>query len=386
MKKSLKKGLILGLAFFMAVGIGVACKRTKALAETVSVVTPTKVTDYASEIIPAQVDITLPGKNAASQNVIVPLRVEQAGVVSVQAAVTAGGTATIEMAIFSDESCTQAVGAVTSIPSGINQIISKDFSIDKAAVYYLRFKWTSIVPETSASITMKTVAYNGKAVTLGNVMQPIYTGTGAKKLYHKIVVKKNKYVVIKGNEIRESGNSLQTSDLYFQLCNAKKIPLYNGHLSNLNLYMENFALKKGTYYVAVSSSQRYQLLAQQFNWKNKGGKNKKKAVLIKKGKIVQGMSLMSDKIGKTKWYKVRLKKKSKLRISIVAACTGVTQNMKVTVVPAKKGHRLINNSFIFGSTGKKISSRKKLSKGTYYIKISKVTSSVSCCYAIKYMK
>jgi len=95
---------------------------------------------------------------------------------------------------------------------------------------------------------------------------------------------------------------------------------------------------------------------------------------------------MSDKIGKTKWYKIRLKKKSKLRISIVAACTGGTQNMKVTVVPAKKGHRLINNSFIFGSTGKKISSSKKLSKGTYYIKISKVTSSVSCCYAIKYMK
>ena len=207
-----------------------------------------------------------------------------------------------------------------------------------------------------------------------------------KTLYHKLVVKKSGLVAICGNEYRESGTSLQAAGLNVQLCNAKKKPLHNAYLSNLNTYTEKYALKKGTYYVAVSSSQRYQLKAESKAWKDKSGKNKKKAATIKKGKSADGMVMVNEGMKKGDWYKVKLTKRSKLRINITAACTGVVSNLKVQIIPANRHYTLINSTSLIGNKGKKLASRNKLAAGTYYIKVSKVTKSASGVYRIKFVK
>ena len=250
----------------------------------------------------------------------------------------------------------------------------------------MRFKWSSIVPDGAATIKLVTYAYAGQEVTLKNIFQPVFIGNTGKTLYHKLVVKKSGLVAICGNEYRESGTSLQAAGLNIQLCNAKKKPLHNAYLSSLNTYTEKYALKKGTYYVAVSSSQRYQLKAESKAWKDKSGKSKKKAATIKKGKSADGMVMVNEGMKKGDWYKVKLTKRSKLRINITAACTGVVSNLKVQIIPANRHYTLINSTSLIGNKGKKLASRNKLAAGTYYIKVSKVTKSASGVYRIKFVK
>lgn len=387
MKKSLKKVLSMVLALAMTAGmVSGAANVSNAKAETTAMINPPVVTDYASLPTPAQTTVTLQGKSATTPNVVVPVRVEKPGVVEVAAAVTSGAAASIEMGFFSDQNCNTSAGTSNTMAAGSTQIVDKTFIAPAAATYYVRFKWSSVVPNGAATIKLVAYSYSGQEVTLTNTFQPVFTGNTGKTLYHKLVVKKNGLVVICGNEYRENGTALQASGLNAQLCNAKKVPLHNAYLSNLNSYTEKYALKKGTYYVAVASSQRYQLKAETKAWKDKSGKSKKKAKVIKKGKSANGMVLINEGMKKGDWYKVKLTKRSKLRINISAACTGVVSNLKVQIIPANRHYTLINSTSLIGNKGKKLASRNTLAAGTYYIKVSKVTKSASGVYRIKFAK
>lgn len=386
MKKSLKKVLSLVLSLALAVGTTAGADVRKAQAETKAVMDLPVVMDYASQLVPAQASLTLQGKSAGTPDVIVPVRVENAGVVEVAAVVTTGGAASIEMGFFSDQNCTVSAGGATTIAAGSTQAVDKYYPVDKAGVYYVRFKWSYRVPDNAASIDFAGQAYYGEETALSSIFKPIYVGNAAKKLYHKVVVKKNGVVAICGNEYREVSGGVQASALNVQLCNAKKKPLHNAYLNTLNNYTEKYALKKGTYYVAVASSQRYQLKAQSVAWKDKGGSNKKKAQVIKKGKSADGMVTLTDSTKKADWYKIRLAKRSKMKLKISTACTGVSYNLKVQIIPANRHYKLLNNSSLLRDGGKKLSSRGKLAAGTYYIKITKMTKAASGGYRVKFMK
>lgn len=386
MKKSLKKVLSLVLSLALAAGMAAGINVQKTQAETTAVINLPVVMDYASQMVPAQTTLTLPGKSAGAQEVIVPVNVENAGVVQIAAQVTTGGAATIEMGFFSDQNCMVSAGGATTIAVGSTQAVDKYYPVDKAGVYYVRFKWSYRVPDNAATINILGQAYYGEEATLNSIFKPIYVGNATKKLYHKIVVKKKGVVMICGNEYREVSGGVQASGLNVQLCNAKKKPLHNAYLNTMNNYAEKYALKKGTYYVAVASSQRYQLKTQTVAWKDKGGKNKKKAKVIKKGKSADGMITLTDSTKKTDWYKIRLAKRSKMKLKIITACTGVSSNLKVQIIPANSRYKLINNSFLLRDGGKRLSSRGKLAAGTYYIKISKLTKAASGGFRVKFMK
>ena len=97
MKKSLKKVLSMVLALAMTAGVvSGAGNVSDVKAETASIVNPPVVTDYASLPTPAQATVTLQGKSSVTPNVVVPLRVENPGVVEVAAAVTSGAAASID--------------------------------------------------------------------------------------------------------------------------------------------------------------------------------------------------------------------------------------------------------------------------------------------------
>lgn len=389
MKKSLKKVLSMVLTLAMAAGVvSGAGNVNSAKAETVAMVTPAVVTDFASLPTPAQATVTLQGKNAQTQipNVIVPIRVEKRGVIEIGATVTTGAAASIEMGFFSDQNCTKSAGSSTTIASGSTQVIDKTFTVETAATYYVRFKWSSTVPAGAATIKMLAYAYSGTEMTLTSTFQPVFNGDGVNTLYHKLNVKKTGFVAICGNEYRESGTSLMASSLSFKIRNAKKKALHNGYLSSLNNYTEKYALKKGTYYVAVTSSQRYQLKAESRAWKDQGGKSKKKAKTIKRGKSANGTVLLTEGTKKADWYKIKLPKKSKMKIKIATACTGTASVMKVQIIPANRHYTLINSSSLVADKGKTLASRNKLKAGTYYIKVTKLTKSTSGVYRIKFMK
>ena len=377
--------MVLTLAMVAGVVSG-AGNVNSAKAETAAMITPAAVTDFASLPTPAQTTVTLQGKGAVTPNVVIPVRVEKAGVIEVGATVTSGAAASIEMGFFSDQNCTKSAGSNTTIASGSTQLIDKTFVVETAATYYVRFKWFSMIPNGAATIKLLAYAYSGTEMTLTNTFQPVFVGNGVTTLYHKINVKKNGFVAVCGNEYRESGTALQASGLSYKLCDAKKKPLHNGYLSSLNNYTEKYALKKGTYYVAVASSQRYQLKAESRAWKDQSGKNKKKAKAIKRGKSADGTVLLTEGTKKADWYKVKLKKSSKLKIKIATACTGTASVMKVQIIPANRHYTLINSSSLVADKGKKLASRNKLKAGTYYIKVTKLTKSASGVYRIKFMK
>lgn len=386
MKKSLKKVLSLVLSLALAAGVAAGTNVQKTQAETTAVMNLPVVMDYASQMVPAQTTLTLPGKSAGTQEVIVPVNVENAGVVAVTAQVATGGAATIEMGFFSDQNCTVSAGGAATIAAGSTQAVDKDYPVDKAGVYYVRFKWSYRVPDNAASIRFEGKTYYGEEATLGSIFQPVYVGNASKKLYHKVVVKKKGVVMICGNEYREVTGGVQAAGLTVQLCNAGKKPLHNAYLNTMNNYIEKYALKKGTYYVAVATSQKYQLKTQTLSWKDKGGRNKKKAKMIKKGKTAYGMITLTDSMKKTQWYKIRLAKRSKMKLKISTACTGTFSNLKVKIIPANRHYKLINNSFPLRDGGKRLTSRSKLAAGTYYIKITKLTKAASGVYGVKFMK
>ena len=92
--------------------------------------------------------------------------------------------------------------------------------------------------------------------------------------------------------------------------------------------------------------------------------SRKKAPTLKKNKTVKGLICNSDKEKNAKWYKFNVKKKS---------------NVKVTL--KYKGHGMDYDMALYNKKGKKIESsqdqktlKKKLKKGTYYIKVGKSLS------------
>ena len=190
--------MVLTLAMAAGVVSG-AGNVNSAKAETVAMVTPAVVTDFASLPTPAQATVTLQGKNAQTQipNVIVPIRVEKRGVIEIGATVTTGAAASIEMGFFSDQNCTKSAGSSTTIASGSTQVIDKTFTVETAATYYVRFKWSSTVPAGAATIKMLAYAYSGTEMTLTSTFQPVFNGDGVNTLYHKLNVKKTGFDGIK---------------------------------------------------------------------------------------------------------------------------------------------------------------------------------------------
>lgn len=357
----------------------------RAGAETLTTLETPTVTDFAAQITSAQATVTLQGGTATASDTILPVHVSQAGVLEI--AVTGTSlTSSVEMGFFSDAGCQTAAGSTATVYGNSSQSVKKTYQIAAEGVYYLRFRWASSIPSVAGTLQVQAVSYCGKELNLNETSQAVYTEDAAKTLYHKLTVKKDGVVTVSGGAYQEVGTSLQASSLYIQLCNKNKKSLTNATLSSLNLYSENFALKKGTYYVAVTSGLRYQLSSSVNTWKDRSGTKQSKAKLIRKKKTVKGMIALTDSTKKVDWFKIKISKRSKIQLNVAAVCTGTSSNMKVEIVPANKHYTLLNASVLLGTTGRKLKSRSKLNAGVYYIKVTKLTKSCSGVYGITYAK
>lgn len=385
MKKCMKS--ILSMILVVALFAGLFCdmgSMQKVHAETTAIMELPVVTDYFSMPVPAQTNISLPGNTTASPNTIVPFRVGQKGVIEV-GVLAANAAASIEMCLFSDQNCMTPVGSVMTIAANSTQSVTKQYSVSGEGIYYLRFKWSGSVPASAANIQVQAQAYRGTEISLTEGFQAVYTGNGSSTLYHEVTVKKDGILVICGNNYQENANSLQAAELTVQFCNSKKKPLYNATLNNLNAYSEYFAVKRGKYYVGVSSSQRYQLKSSFAKWQDQSGKSKGKAKLIKKKKTQKGMIHITDGTKKADWFKIKMTKRAILRLNINALCTGTSSDLKIEVIPANRHYTLLNNTLMIPRSKRKLKSRTKLNAGVYYIKVTKLTKSFSGAYSIKYV-
>lgn len=396
MKKQCKLlvSLMMALAMVVSTFAGTFTQGAVAKAATThpTPLTPAKITDwFATGVNPATVTVNLPGKNgnvsadAESTAVIVPVKMDYTGVLDlgVQAKATSAGS--ITAALYQDDKCTDAnkIGSDYTVDTVTQKISWKSYTLPQVGTFYLKVKWSSAVPAQGTDIAVAAYGYSGDEVTLGKDIKLVWTGNTTTK-YHKIVVKSDSQMVLQGSLINPSTDGLSSMSL--SLCDKNKKQLRSMSLSSSNKYVDFVALKKGTYYAAVSSEYPYMLSCYaNSKVKDQSGASQKKAKEIKKGKTVKGMMGLSEGTGKADWFKVKLPKRKKLKLKYSAICTG-TSTLKLQIIPANKKTVLTGATTIYLKSGSGSLSSKSLGKGTYYIKISKTNKSDNGSYSIKYVK
>lgn len=141
-----------------------------------------------------------------------------------------------------------------------------------------------------------------------------------------------------------------------------------------------YGVKKGqTYYLKVSESLSYNEGEIKFKLTekaipDKSGSSKAKAASLKAGSTAKGVL---EAGGKTSdWYKFKLSKKKKITFTVKGEMNGAAQ----LTLYNKKGK---TQSVIAGQGGQ-YQTYKKLDKGTYYVKVSRITPASSGYYTLKW--
>ena len=209
--------------------------------------------------------------------------------------------------------------------------------------------------------------------------------------YYKIKIPSQGYIVV---DVKTS--SLPRSEEYeifydepndartnISLLNSKKKELGAG---GITIYEKSRAftagVKKGTYYISVEGDQKYKL---RYSFTSvpkvsKAGKSLKNAVSLKQGKTVKNL-LMDGR--NDLYYKIKLKKKSKVILSFQAKVKGegFLDEMSVQLLVKKgKQYREVNEKGKLISKNQsywwEIDGKEKLTfhlpKGTYYIRTSTI--------------
>lgn len=142
-----------------------------------------------------------------------------------------------------------------------------------------------------------------------------------------------------------------------------------------------FGVKKGTYYIKAKNNTNpdgiYQIKYTNKRIKEKSGKKKSRAVLLKKKRTKKGTIVAGEK--RTDWYKFRVTKRKTVRITMKGA---TNDELKVAVY---KGGRNIGRGTLYESRGGvRLKSLGKLSKGTYYIKVYRGNKKSSGWYSLSW--
>ena len=166
------------------------------------------------------------------------------------------------------------------------------------------------------------------------------------------------------------------------LCNSKK-KAYSG--STYAKYIPAYGVTKGkTYYIKVTNSGDsrgyYCFRIDNKKISEKSGKTKSKAVNVKKNKTVNGTIQAGS--SQADWYKIKLTKKQKLNI-YVKGRTNDTLKIKLYTGKTSRTYSM-NNRYDGKGFSYKYYTYGKLSKGTYYVQISRGNSKSSGVYSLKW--
>lgn len=154
------------------------------------------------------------------------------------------------------------------------------------------------------------------AATLKEKSKPKDITASAKGEYHKLVVKKSSFIGVSA-----FGNSKATKKKTIRVVclNSKKKVISPIYVTNVKK-AAYFTLKPGTYYLKVkSSAPSYRISAAFHHVSDRAGSSKKKARTIKPGKEAYGILYHTDSIREQHWYKFKLTKPQKVKLSIKKA-------------------------------------------------------------------
>lgn len=289
------------------------------------------------------------------------------GVVSITATCTAGN---FNFGVFTDkELMTRASTLSYDAPgyvSASTRTATKVFNIPAGRGYYIGIYTT----QENTTYNLSYTYYNGSDRAIGN-NQPIAVGQrDAQTNYFSFKAPYTGYLRVQGDP----------SNHKVILCDASKRALSGAsYLGNVPTY----GVAKGkTYYIRVdarfNSKGAYVLNAVNSKISEKSGKTKKKAVTIKKKKTKSGIIESGKNSKQADWYKFKLTSKKKVNITVT---TGSNESLKIILY---KGGKRIKAVTARGNSTGYIKSIGKWTKGTYYIKVQRGTSTSSGYYTIKW--
>lgn len=272
--------------------------------------------------------------------------------------------------------------------------IFKSFASLALAVVMM-FTVIGVMPE-NVSAAEYSIAGNGtQTVTISDEQCYEFTGEEA---YIKFIPKATGYVTVKATNV-----SALYNDTYggITLCSASKQIISETDEKYLTQYNESeyytmtYGVKKGTtYYLRVKAMGGTQITATFKSVKKNAATKKAKAKTIGKGKTVKGVIIAGDK--KADWYKIKLTKSQKIKLSYSAKTCGTSNYAGIKVTFCKSnGKNFLYNSFDNVSRTKpsswiqfyrKYTNGKTtgLATGTYYVKVEPSSTTSSGYYTLKW--
>lgn len=165
-------------------------------------------------------------------------------------------------------------------------------------------------------LLMVSIGFDTQAATLKEKGKPKDIEATSRGEYHKLVVKESSFIGISA-----FGNSKETKKKKISVVclNSKKKAISPTAYTNIKK-TAYFALEPGTYYIKVrSTASSYRISAAFQHVSDKAGTSKKKAVSLRLGRENYGIIYNTDSIKKQHWYKIKLPKARKVKLTIKKA-------------------------------------------------------------------
>ena len=270
----------------------------------------------------------------------------------------------------------QLSSAVDYTISSKGRVTTQTIQVPAAGYYYMgvsshRGDDVSVGGSVAAAYVNGTdrIIYNKKQIAVGQ--------KDAQTNYFKFKAVRNGYLRVQSSEIGDK----------VTLCNSKKRALSNAANTT---YKPTFGVKKNKiYYVKVAAGDNYDggytLKVTNSTIKEKSGKKKSRAVLLKKKRTKKGTIVAGEK--RTDWYKFRVTKKKRVKVTI----KGATNNkIKVAIYRGNKRVRILGGNPTITVNRNNYGSNKMTvtgyswPKGTYYIKVYRGNKKSSGWYSLSW--
>lgn len=205
----------------------------------------------------------------------------------------------------------------------------------------------------------------------------IFAGNGG-NVYRTFSVKKRSQVWV--DSYPASGYSVCS---YLQKKSGKKwITISDREYSNSRNIRKYYAVSKGSYRVVFCNTSIYDQYVARYGKKaytGKYGTKKSKAKTIKRKKSKTNVLTASDAKKKSHWYKFKVTKRRSTQFKITTYNSSGSVTATLYKGKKKMSSRIAYNPSYITFSG-------KLSKGTYYVKVTKNTKKTSTKYIVKYVK
>lgn len=280
--------------------------------------------------------------------------------------------------IYTDANLTKPVDGEVSVPSGSDNVYYKIMNVPKTAYYYVGVKSSSVKPTYSGAktnwVALGLCSFDGSDRVIKSGQKLVVGQKNAKQInYFKYEATATGYIRTYANEEISRRYGVKVT-----LCNSSKKALSTAAFIRNN---PTYGVRKGkTYWIRLTNSYSnsdgfYAFQIKSVKIAEKSGKTLKKAVTVKRKKVVKGT--IEAGVNQADWYKFKLTGRKAVTISLTGGTDG---EFKFTVYRGTKRVDSKNAPKNFKGT---LKSRGKWPKGTYYIKVQRV-GKTSGYYSMKW--